>query len=277
MCKLFWKVGKVPAGIRRENMAHKVVICGINTSALPKLTGKEALSLMRKVKEGDELARQKFITSNLRLVLSVVQRYAGKAGCSMDDLFQVGCVGLVKSVDNFDVSLNVKFSTYAVPMIIGEIRRFLRESNSMRVSRGIRDVAYLALQARERLERESMGEEVTLEQIAKEINLPVGQVVYCLDAINEPLSLNEPVYNDGSDTILVMDQIKDKNNTDERWIENVSLNDAIARLDERERDILTKRYFEGKTQMEVSEEVGISQAQVSRLEKNAVGRMRSFL
>ena len=277
MCKLFWKVGKVPAGIRRENMAHKVVICGINTSALPKLTGKEALSLMRKVKEGDELARQKFITSNLRLVLSVVQRYAGKAGCSMDDLFQVGCVALVKSVDNFDVSLNVKFSTYAVPMIIGEIRRFLRESNSMRVSRGIRDVAYLALQARERLERESMGEEVTLEQIAKEINLPVGQVVYCLDAINEPLSLNEPVYNDGSDTILVMDQIKDKNNTDERWIENVSLNDAIARLDERERDILTKRYFEGKTQMEVSEEVGISQAQVSRLEKNAVGRIRFFL
>lgn len=277
MCKLFWKVGKVPAGIRRENMAHKVVICGINTSALPKLTGKEALSLMRKVKEGDELARQKFITSNLRLVLSVVQRYAGKAGYSMDDLFQVGCVGLVKSVDNFDVSLNVKFSTYAVPMIIGEIRRFLRESNSMRVSRGIRDVAYLALQARERLERESMGEEVTLEQIAKEINLPVGQVVYCLDAINEPLSLNEPVYNDGSDTILVMDQIKDKNNTDERWIENVSLNDAIARLDERERDILTKRYFEGKTQMEVSEEVGISQAQVSRLEKNAVGRIRFFL
>ncbi len=257
-------------------MANKVVICGINTSALPKLSGKEALQLMQKVKEGDELARQKFITSNLRLVLSVVQRYASKT-CSMDDLFQVGCVGLVKSVDNFDVSLNVKFSTYAVPMIIGEIRRFLRESNSMRVSRGIRDVAYLALQAREKLERESAGGEVTLEQIAREINLPVGQVVYCLDAINEPLSLNEPVYNDGSDTILVMDQIKDKNNTDERWIESVSLNDAIARLDERERDILTKRYYEGKTQMEVSEEVGISQAQVSRLEKNAVGRIRSYL
>ena len=257
-------------------MQGKVEIAGVNTAKLKVLKNEETMELLRRTKAGDQEARRELIEGNLRLVLSVIQRFAGR-GENADDLFQVGCVGLVKSVDNFDVSLNVKFSTYAVPMIIGEIRRFLRESNSMRVSRGIRDVAYLALQARERLERESMGEEVTLEQIAKEINLPVGQVVYCLDAINEPLSLNEPVYNDGSDTILVMDQIKDKNNTDERWIENVSLNDAIARLDERERDILTKRYFEGKTQMEVSEEVGISQAQVSRLEKNAVGRIRSFL
>lgn len=257
-------------------MSNKVVICGINTSALPKLTGKETMLLMQKLKDGDEVARQRFIMSNLRLVLSVVQRYSGKFG-NMDDLFQVGCVGLVKSVDNFDMTLNVKFSTYAVPMIIGEIRRFLRESNSMRVSRGIRDVAYLALQAREKLECESMGKEVTLEQIAQEINLPVGQVVYCLDAINEPISLNEPVYNDGNDTILVMDQIKDKTNTDEKWIENVSLSDAIANLEDRERDIVIKRYYEGKTQMEISEEIGISQAQVSRLEKNAVGRIREYL
>ncbi len=255
-------------------MLNKVVICGINTSLLPKLTADDTAELLKQTKEGDALSRNKLIIGNMRLVLSVLHRYIPRI-CNMDDLFQVGCVGLVKAVDNFDISLNVRFSTYAVPMIVGEIRRFLRESNSMRVSRGIRDVAYLALQTKERLKAEGI-EDVSIKQIADRLNLTVAKVAFCLDAINEPVSLFEPVYNDGEESVLVMDQICDKSNNEEKWLNNVSLADAIMKLEERERQILKKRYYEGKTQTEVSYEVGISQAQVSRLEKNAVSQIRNY-
>ena len=257
-------------------MAHKVVICGINTSALPKLTGKEALSLMRKVKEGDELARQKFITSNLRLVLSVVQRYAGKAGCSMDDLFQVGCVGLIKAIDNFDINQPVRFSTYGVPMIIGEIRRYLRDNSAIRVSRSMRDTAYKVLQVRDKYLAENQREP-TVEQIAQELGIPREEVVFAMDAIVDPVSLYEPVYSDGGDAICVMDQVSDTRNTDEAWTDRIALKEAMKRLDDRERRILSLRFYEGKTQMEVSAEVGISQAQVSRLEKNALNHMKKHV
>lgn len=256
-------------------MSKKVVICGVDTSTLPRLTVKESKELLLKIESGDETSRRKFIIANLRLVLSVVQRYSQRVS-NLDDLFQVGCVGLVKSVDNFDNSLNVRFSTYAVPMIVGEIRRYLRESNSLRISRGIRDVAYQALQAREALERTS-GAEVSIEQISEQINIPVKQIVYCLEAINEPVSLFEPVYNDGNDAIFFMDQLGDKGDSDNIWVENVTLAEAITKLNNREKDILLKRYYEGKTQMEVSNEVGISQAQVSRLEKNAVEHIREIM
>lgn len=255
-------------------MKKKVVICGVDTSTLPKITAKESKELMESVKSGDKEARARFITCNIRLVLSVLQKYSSKVN-NPDDLFQVGCVGLVKAVDNFDNTLNVRFSTYAVPMVVGEIRRYLRESNSLRVSRGIRDLAYKAMTAREEIE--SHGEKTaTLSDIARKLNKTVSEVVYVLDAISQPLSLYEPVYGDG-DSVLIMDQIKDKRNCDENWLTEVSLTEAIEKLSEREKLIVLKRYFEGKTQIEVSGEIGISQAQVSRLEKNAVAHIRDYV
>lgn len=246
----------------------KVVICGLDTSTLPKLTKDEITDLMKKLKTGDEEARQEFIIGNMRLVLCVVQRFMGRKE-NIDDIFQVGCVGLIKAIDNFDTTLNVRFSTYAVPMIIGEIRRFLRDNNSVRVSRSLRDTAYKALQAREALELKS-NTEPTMEEIAAAIEMPVREVVYALDAISDPVSLFDPVYHDGGDTITLVDQLRDDKNSDENWTENVALKESIRKLAERERQILFLRYFEGKTQIEVSEEIGISQAQVSRLEKNAL-------
>lgn len=256
-------------------MKRKVTICGVDTGTLPKLTHEQATDLMLQIKNGDDNARRKFVLCNMRLVLSVVQRYAGKSD-NMDDLFQVGCVGLLKAVDNFDVSYNLRFSTYAVPMIVGEIRRFLREGNSLHVSRSVRDMAFLALQAREKLECDS-DKQASIADIAKELGQPVEVVKNALDAISEPVSLFEPVYSDESDSVLVMDQIDDKKNTDEKWLENISLCQAIKKLGQREKQILHKRYFEGKTQMEISAEVGISQAQVSRLEKNAMTQMREMM
>jgi RNA polymerase sporulation-specific sigma factor len=230
---------------------------------------------MERVKSGDENARREFVICNMRLVLSVVQRYTNRRE-SMDDIFQVGCIGLLKSIDNFDTSIGVKFSTYAVPMIIGEIRRFLRDNNSLRVSRSLRDTAYQALQARERLERVGQNE-TTIDQIAAELSMPMREVAYALDAISDPVSLFDPIYHDGTDAVLVMDQISDLKNVDENWLENVALKDGMSRLSRREKEILLLRYYEGRTQMEVSEEVGISQAQVSRLEKNAIGHIRKFM
>ncbi|HPG92678.1 MAG TPA: sigma-70 family RNA polymerase sigma factor [Clostridia bacterium] len=252
-------------------MSNKVVICGVDTSLLPKITASESRKLLLEISNGDKAARTKFIISNLRLVLSIVQRYSQRAK-NMDDLFQVGCVGLVKSVDNFDVTLNVCFSTYAVPMIVGEIRRFLRESNSMRVSRGIRDVAYRAMQVREEIEQQ--GKSAKVDDIANILGLPPMEVSYCMDSVNEPVSLFEPVFSDGNEAIFFMDQLADKSASEEIWTENVSLSQAIGKLSEKELNILKKRYYEGKTQIEVSNEVGISQAQVSRLEKNAVEHLR---
>lgn len=253
-------------------MKRNVVICGVDTSRLPRLTAKETRDLMQKVKEGEPSARSRFILSNIRLVLSVVQKYTQKTS-HIDDIFQVGCVGLVKSVDNFNMDLNVKFSTYAVPMIVGEIRRYLRESNSMRISRSIRDTAYLALQARDRIEAAS-SDSASLGDIANELGKSVSEIVFALDAISHPVSLYDPVYNDGQDAVLVMDQVKDVKNSDDNWVTEMALYDAIIKLSEREKSILKKRYFEGKTQIEISNEVGISQAQVSRLEKNAVEHIR---
>ena len=256
-------------------MKKRVTICGIDTSTLPKMTHEEAKLLMQKVKEGDGRARGRYILSNMRLVLSVVQRYASRTN-NMDDIFQVGCVGLVKAVDNFDTSFNLRFSTYAVPMIVGEIRRFLREGNSLHVSRSVRDLAFLALQAREKIETQT-NKEATMDDIAKELQQPIELIKNALDAISEPISLFEPVFTDDNDSILVMDQIGDKQNTDEYWLENISLCQALQNLCEREKEILHKRYFEGKTQMEISAEVGISQAQVSRLEKNAMNQIREMM
>lgn len=256
-------------------MANRVVISGVNTTNLPKLKNDEIMELFKKVKAGDEFARDKFVVANLRLVLSVVQRFYGHCD-KADDMFQVGCVGLLKAIDNFDDTLNVKFSTYAVPMIVGEIRRFLRDNNSVRVSRSIRDTAYKALQAKEKYIKENNAEP-TLEEIAKMIDLPLKDVIFALDAISETVSLNEPVYNDGSETIRIMDQICDDKNCDEDLFEKLSLTDAIKNLSEREKEILLMRYYVGKTQMEVSEEVGISQAQVSRLEKNALKMIKNFI
>lgn len=256
-------------------MANKVVIAGINTATLPKLKNDEIMQLMRQVKAGDEFARDKFVVANLRLVLSVVQRFGGH-GDKADDMFQVGCVGLLKAIDNFDASLNVRFSTYAVPMIIGEIRRFLRDNNSVRVSRSIRDTAYKALQAKEQYIKQ-YNREPNLEEIAKAADLPLKDVMFALDAISDSVSLNEPIYNDGNETIRVMDQIADDKNLDEDILEKLSLKSAIKNLSEREKEILLMRYYIGKTQMEVSEEVGISQAQVSRLEKNALNAIKNFI
>ncbi len=255
--------------------SYKVEICGINTSTLPILKEAEKEELFRRIKAGDKEAREAYIKGNLRLVLSVVRRFAG-SNENVDDLFQIGCIGLIKSIDNFNPDMEVKFSTYAVPMIIGEIRRYLRDYNSLRVSRSLRDTAYKALHTKELLQRNSC-KEPTIEEIAKEINIPKEDIVQALDAIQSPVSLYDPVYTDGGDTLYVMDQISDKKNREERWIENLSLSDAMKRLGEREQHIIKLRFFEGKTQMEVANEIHISQAQVSRLEKSAIKNMRNYL
>ena len=256
-------------------MSSRVMIAGVDTAKLPKLSNADITELMKKVKAGDEYARDCFVVANLRLVLSVVHRF-GARGDKADDMFQVGCVGLMKAIDNFDETLNVKFSTYAVPMIIGEIRRFLRDNNSVRVSRSLRDIAYRALQAKEQLSKKSV-EEPTVEEIAAAIEVSPKMVTFALGAISETVSLNEPIYNDGSDTIALLDQIADVKHSDESLQEKISIQDAIKTLSGREKEILMMRYYVGKTQMEVSEEIGISQAQVSRLEKNALKSIKSYL
>ncbi|MCX7950808.1 MAG: RNA polymerase sporulation sigma factor SigG [Clostridiales bacterium] len=256
-------------------LSNKVEICGVNTSKLPVLTNDEMKELLIKMKNGDNSAREKFIKGNLRLVLSVIQRFNNR-GENVDDLFQVGCIGLIKAIDNFDLSQNVKFSTYAVPMVIGEIRRYLRDNNSIRVSRSLRDIAYRALQVRDSLISKN-NKEPTVSEIAKELDVPREEVVFALDAIQDPISLFEPIYHDGGDAIFVMDQISDNKNTDDSWIENISIKQALQKLSSREKLILTLRFFEGKTQMEVAEEIGISQAQVSRLEKSALSHMRKYV
>ena len=252
-------------------MLSKVVICGVDTSGLPKLTAKENEELMVRLKAGDEEARDTFIVGNMRLVLSLVKRFWAK-NANADDVFQAGCVGLIKAIDNFDLKFGVKFSTYAVPMILGEIKRYLRDGNSLRVSRSIRDTAYRILKVRERLEEHD--EEATLARIAAEMQVREREVVYCLDAISDPVSLYEPVYNKSGDTLELMDQLYDETQSEEIWTERVALREAIERLTDREKKILKLRYYEGKTQTEISAEVGISQAQVSRPEKNALGSIR---
>lgn len=252
-------------------MLQKVEICGVNTEGLPKLTQSESRALMLQLKGGDEEARKKFIVSNMRLVLSLVKRFWAK-NANADDLFQAGCIGLLKAIDNFNVDLDVRFSTYAVPMILGEIKRYLRDGNSLRVSRSIRDTAFKVLKAREGLEKQD--KEGTIEEIAKVLEVKEQEVVYALDAISDTISLFEPVYNKSGDSLMLMEQIADNKNNDEVWTEKVALKEAMRRLGERERKILFLRYFEGKTQTEISSEVGISQAQVSRLEKNAIQSIR---
>ena len=256
-------------------MIGKVELCGVNTSHLPTLTAAEMEALFLRVQRGDDTARERLVEGNLRLVLSVIQRFSGR-GENADDLFQVGCVGLIKAIDNFDVSQNVRFSTYGVPMIVGEIRRYLRDNSAIRVSRSMRDTAYRVLQAREKLQRETQREP-TVEQIARELGIPREDVVMAMDAVVDPVSLSEPVYADGGDAVTVMDQVRDTKNTDEKWLERIALKDALTRLTERERRILALRFSEGKTQMEVSDEIGISQAQVSRLEKNAIKAIKKQL
>ena len=255
-------------GRRGLFMLGKVEICGVNTAKLPTLTAAETDALLRRAKDGDSAAREKLVEGNLRLVLSVLQRFSGR-GENADDLFQVGCVGLLKAIDNFDVSQNVRFSTYGVPMIIGEIRRYLRDNSALRVSRSMRDTAYRVLQAREKFQRENQREP-TVEQIARELDIPREEVVFAMDAVCDPVSLFGPIYSDSGDAVCVMDQVRDSKNTDEDWLEQIALKEAMSRLSARERLILALRYSDGKTQMEVSSEIGISQAQVSRLEKNAI-------
>lgn len=250
---------------------QKVEICGVDTSGLPRLSAKENEELMKRLKNGDKKARDEFIVGNMRLVLSLVKRFRIK-NLGADDVFQAGCVGLIKAIDGFDTSVGVKFSTYAVPMIIGEIKRYLRDGNSLRVSRSIRDMAYRVLKAREAIEERD--EEATIAKIAEEMQVAEREVVYALDAISDPISIYEPVYNKAGDTLLLMDQLCDEKNTDDIWTEHVALGEAIGKLGERERKILFLRYYEGKTQTEISKEVGISQAQVSRLEKNALNDIR---
>ena len=254
---------------------YKVEICGVNTSKLPLLTEKEKEELWDKIEKGDREAREKFIQGNLRLVLSITKRFAGNNE-NIDDLFQIGCIGLIKAIDNFDRSVGVRFSTYAVPMIMGEIRRFLRDNNSIRVSRSLKDIAYKAIYAKEMLIK-SGCKEPTVADIAKEIGVEKEEIVYALDAIQSPVSLYEPVYSEGGDTLYVMDQISDKTNKEDTWVEKLVLSDALRRLNERERNIIEMRFFKGSTQMEVANEIGISQAQVSRLEKNALKSMRNYL
>jgi len=256
-------------------MINKVEICGVNTAKLPVLKESEMRQLLMSMKKGDNECREKFIRGNLRLVLSVIQRFNNR-GENVDDLFQVGCIGLIKAIDNFDLAQNVKFSTYAVPMIIGEIRRYLRDNNSIRVSRSLRDIAYRALQIRDKLVGEN-NKEPTISQIAKELKVPREEVVFALDAIQDPVSLFEPIYHDGGDAIYVMDQISDNKNLDDSWLENISIKEAMKKLNDREKLILTLRFFDGRTQMEVADEIGISQAQVSRLEKTALRHMRKYI
>ena len=267
--------------VRHRNMEvtvmalGKVEICGVNTAKLPVLKNEEKEELFARIKEGDEGAREQYIKGNLRLVLSVIKRFS-QANENVDDLFQIGCIGLIKAIDNFNPELEVKFSTYAVPMIIGEIRRFLRDNNTIRVSRSLKDIAYKAIYAKESLTKKNL-KEPTIVEIATEIGIPKEDVVYALDAIQNPMSLYEPVYTEGGDTLYVMDQISDKKSKEENWIENISLSEAMKKLNERENEIITLRFFEGKTQMEVAEYIGISQAQVSRLEKNALTIMKKYL
>ena len=256
-------------------MQGKVEICGINTAKLEVLKNDEMTELLRRTKEGDMAAREKLIRGNLRLVLSVLQRFASR-GENMDDLFQVGCIGLIKAVDNFDINQPVRFSTYGVPMIVGEIRRYLRDNSAIRVSRSLRDTAYKVLQARERQLRQSQREP-TVEQLAQELAIPREEVVLAMDAIVDPVSLYEPIYSEGGDTVCVMDQVSDRRCTDESWIQRIALKDAISRLTPRERSILMMRFNQGKTQMEVSAQIGISQAQVSRLEKGAIRAIKKEL
>ncbi|MDE6014738.1 MAG: RNA polymerase sporulation sigma factor SigG [Acetatifactor sp.] len=254
----------------------RVEICGVNTSRLPLLKNGEKEALFARIQDGDMEAREAYIEGNLRLVLSVIKRFSS-SNENVDDLFQIGCIGLIKAIDNFDTSLNVKFSTYAVPMIIGEIRRFLRDnSSSIRVSRSLKDTAYKAIYVREALTRKNL-KEPTIEEIASEVGISKEDIVYAMDAIQNPMSLYEPVFTDGGDTLYVMDQISDKKNKEETWVEHLSLSDAMKMLSDREHEIITLRFFEGKTQMEVADLIGISQAQVSRLEKNALRTMRTYL
>lgn len=253
----------------------KVEICGVNTANLPILKAEEKEELFEKIMQGDEEARQKYIEGNLRLVLSVMKRFHS-SGENADDLFQIGCIGLMKAIDNFDTTLNVKFSTYAVPMIIGEIRRFLRDNNTIRVSRSLKDTAYKAICAKEILSKRGI-KEPTIEDISKETGIPKEDIIYALDAIQQPISLYEPVFTDGNEALYVMDQLSDKKAHEELWIEQLSLSDALLKLKEREKKIIILRFLEGKTQMEVSQTIGISQAQVSRLEKNALLTMREYL
>jgi len=256
-------------------MVNKVEICGVNTSKLPVLSNEVMRQLFKAMQDGDKSAREKLINGNLRLVLSVIQSFTNR-GEYVDDLFQVGCIGLMKAIDNFDLSQNVRFSTYAVPMIIGEIRRYLRDNNPIRVSRSLRDIAYKALQVRDALINKN-SREPSINEIAEELNIPREEIIFALDAIQEPISLFEPIYHDGGDPIFVMDQIGDEKNHDTNWLEGIAVREALSKLTEREKLILTLRFFEGKTQMEVAEEIGISQAQVSRLEKAALGHMRKFV
>ena len=254
---------------------YKVEICGVNTATLPILSEEEKTKLFARIKAGDKSSREEYIKGNLRLVLSVIKRFSN-SNENMDDLFQIGCIGLMKSIDNFDDTIGVKFSTYAVPMIIGEIRRYLRDNNSIRVSRSLRDTAYKAIHTKELLIRDSM-QEPTIEEIAKAAGIAKEDILFALDAIQSPLSLYDPVYTDGGDTLYVMDQISDSKNKEERWVESLSLNDAMKHLNQRENHIIKLRFFEGKTQMEVADEIHISQAQVSRLEKSALKSMKNYL
>lgn len=251
---------------------NKVEICGVNTSKLKVLSASEKKMLMNKIKSGDESAIEPFVNGNLRLVLSVIQRFSNR-GEEMDDLFQVGCIGLIKAIRNFDTSQNVQFSTYAVPMIIGELRRYMRDNNSIRVSRSLRDLAYKALTEKERLTKE-LGREPSIEEISKKLNVTRQDIVVALDAIMDPISLFEPVYSETGDSVFVMDQVCDQSDGDSNWLEEIAMKEAIDSLNNREKVILSKRFFEGKTQMEVANEIGISQAQVSRLEKSALSRIK---
>lgn len=253
----------------------KVEICGVNTSKLPLLKSEEKELLFKKIIEGDKEAREQYIQGNLRLVLSIIKRFSN-SNENVDDLFQIGCIGLIKAIDNFDINLGVRFSTYAVPMIVGEIRRFLRDNSTLRVSRSLKDTAYKAIYAKEALTKKNMVEP-SLMEIATEIGIAKEDIVYALDAIQNPMSLYDPIYTEGGDTLYVMDQISDKKNKEELWVEHLSLAEAMKKLNEREREIIELRFFEGKTQMEVSNLIGISQAQVSRLEKNALKIMKSYL
>ena len=253
-------------------MIKKVEICGVDTSKLPILSNVEKETLLNSIKNGDEEARNVFVNGNLRLVLSVIKRFYGR-GENADDLFQVGCIGLIKAIDNFDMSQNVQFSTYAVPMIVGEIRRYLRDNNMVRVSRSVRDLAYKTLAIKERIVKQEQREP-TIEEIAKELGVEKEEIAFSLDAIQEPVSLQEPVYGDGSENLYIMDQVKDNKNTDEQWAENITITEAMKKLNEKEKLIIQKRFFEGRTQIEVADEIGISQAQVSRLEKSAIGHIK---
>jgi RNA polymerase sporulation-specific sigma factor len=254
---------------------YKVEICGVNTSKLPVLSSARMRELFVAKERGDPTAREELVNGNLRLVLSVIQRFSNR-GEYVDDLFQVGCIGLIKAIDNFDLNQNVKFSTYAVPMIIGEIKRYLRDNNPIRVSRSLRDTAYKALQTRDALTAK-LGREPSIKEISEQLNIPEDEIVYALDAIQEPISLFEPVYHDGGDPIYVMDQVKDEKGEDSAWVREISINESIQKLSQREQAIIRMRFFEGKTQMEVAQEIGISQAQVSRLEKAALIQMRQHM